>query len=166
MDFNDSQGDKAVINVLREMGADIEISDHEVVARTSRLTGRQIDCNDFIDQFMLLAVVGALAEGETVLTNAEVCRYKECDRISEMHKALKAMGADVEERPDGLVIRKSRLRGASLDSRNDHRMVMTLSVAGMAARGQTLINNIECIKKTFPHYVEQMQGIGCDMQKQ
>ena len=166
MDFNDSQGDKAVINVLREMGADIEISDHEVVARTSSLTGRQIDCNDFIDQFMLLAVVGALAEGETVLTNAEVCRYKECDRISEMHKALKAMGADVEERPDGLVIRKSRLRGASLDSRNDHRMVMTLSVAGMAARGQTLINNIECIKKTFPHYVEQMQGIGCDMQKQ
>ena len=166
MDPADSQGDKAVLDILREMGADVEIAGDEIVARSSALVGREIDCNDFIDQFMLLAVVGARAEGETVLTNAEVCRYKECDRISEMHKALKAMGADVEERPDGLVIRKSRLRGASLDSRNDHRMVMTLSVAGMAARGQTLINNIECIKKTFPHYVEQMQGIGCDMQKQ
>ena len=166
MDFADSQGDKAVVNILREMGANIEIHGHEVIARTSRLEGRTIDCNDFIDQFMLLAVVGAMAEGETVLTNAEVCRYKECDRIAEMCKALKTMGADVQERPDGLVIRKSRLRGACLDSHNDHRMVMTLSVAGLASRGQTLINNIECIKKTFPHYVEQMQGIGCDMQKQ
>jgi len=166
MDFNDSQGDKNVINVLREMGADIEITDDELVARSSRLTGRRIDCNDFIDQFMLLAVVGAMAEGQTELANAEVCRYKECDRIHEMHEALKAMGAEVEERPDGLIVRKSRLHGASLPSHGDHRMVMTLAVAALTARGQTLINDVECIKKTFPHFVEQMQGIGCDMQKQ
>ncbi len=166
MDFGDSQGDKAVINVLREMGADIEIRDDEVIARTSQLTGCEIDCNDFIDQFMLLAVVGALAEGETVLSNAEICRHKECDRISEMHDALSAMGADVEERPDGLVIRKSQLHGTTIHSRRDHRMVMTLSIAAMAAQGQTLIQDIECIKKTFPAFVEQMQGIGCDMQKQ
>jgi len=166
MDFNDSQGDKSVVNVLREMGGDIEITGDELVARSSRLTGRRIDCNDFVDQFMLLAVVGALAEGRTELTNAEVCRHKECDRIHETHQALKAMGADVEQRPDGLIIRKSELHGASLSSRSDHRMVMTLAVAGLAARGQTLITDIDCIKKTFPNFVEQMQGIGCDMQKQ
>ncbi|MHC4294292.1 MAG: 3-phosphoshikimate 1-carboxyvinyltransferase [Planctomycetota bacterium] len=166
MDFNDSQGDKAVVNVLREMGADIEITDEELIAKSSALKGCQIDCNDFIDQFMLLGVVGAMAEGETVLKNAEIARHKECDRISEMYKALKAMGADVEEREDGLVIRKSQLRGASLDSRKDHRMVMTLAVAALNARGQTLISDIECVKKTFPHFVEQMQGVGCDMQKQ
>ncbi|MDP7162570.1 MAG: 3-phosphoshikimate 1-carboxyvinyltransferase, partial [Phycisphaerae bacterium] len=112
LDANDSQGDKAVIDVLRKMGADIELTDDgEVIARTSLLTGCEIDCNDFIDQFMLLAVVGACAEGETVLTNAEICRHKECDRITEVCKALKAMGAEVAERSDGLVIRKSRLRG-------------------------------------------------------
>ena len=166
MDFADPQGDKAVVNVLREMGGDIEMIDGEVVARSSQLNGRVIDCNDFIDQFMLLAVVGALSDGETVLTNAEICRHKECDRISEMHSALTKMGADVEERPDGLIVRKSELHGTSIDSRNDHRMVMTLAVAGMAARGQTLINGVECIKKTFPRFVEQMQGIGGDMQKQ
>ncbi|MCK4601481.1 MAG: 3-phosphoshikimate 1-carboxyvinyltransferase, partial [Phycisphaerae bacterium] len=125
----DCQGDKAVVDVLREMGADIEVTDEAVTARSSKLTGREIDCNDFIDQFPLLAVVGACAEGETVLTNAEICRHKECDRISEVHKALAAMGADVEERQDGLVVRRSQLRGASLDSHNDHRMVMTLAVA-------------------------------------
>ena len=165
VDPDDVQGDKMVVDVLREMGADIEVTDKGVVARSSRLQGREIDCNDFIDQFMLLAVVGACAEGETVLTNAEVCRHKECDRIREMYNALKAMGADVEERPDGLVVRHSRLHGARLDSRNDHRMVMTLSLAGMVASGQTIINNIECVQKTFPRFVESMAAIACDMQK-
>jgi len=166
MDMNDSQGDKAVINILKEMGADIEVAENEVIARSSKLTGREIDCNDFIDQFMLLGVVGAAAEGETRLVNAEVARHKECDRIAQMHHALKEMGADVEERDDGLVIRKSTLNGSALDSMNDHRMVMTLAVAGLTATGQTLISNVECVKKTFPDFVAQMQGIRCDMEKQ
>ncbi len=164
MDFADSQGDKLVVDVLREMGADIETGPDGVTARSSRLKGRRIDCNDFIDQFMLLAVVGACAEGETVLYNAEVCRHKECDRISEMAKALKAMGADVTEQPDGLIVRRSRLHGAHLESRADHRMVMTLSVAALAAAGSTLITESECVRKTFPAFVEQMAGLGCDMQ--
>ena len=166
VDPDDVQGDKAVLEVLREMGADVQLTAAGVIARSSALTGRVIDCNDFIDQFMLLAVVGACAAGETVLTNAEICRHKECDRITQMHKALSAMGADVEERPDGLVIRSSRLRGARLDSRADHRMVMTLALAAMVAEGDSRITDVECVKKTFPSFVEQMTAIGCDMQKQ
>jgi len=166
MDIKDSQGDKAVLDVLRQMGAQIDVTDEAVIARSSQLRGRTIDCNDFIDQFMLLAVAGACAEGETVLTNAEVARYKECDRVAATYKALKAMGAIVEERPDGLVVRKSRLRGAELDSQGDHRMVMTLTVAAMVASGQTTIRDTECVKKTFPDFVAQMEGIGCDVSVQ
>jgi len=165
MDIHDCQGDKAVVEVLRSMGADIEANEQEVIARSSRLKGRQIDCNDFIDQFMMLAVVGACAEGETVLTNAEVCRHKECDRIVEMRKALTAMGADVTERDDGLAIRGGPLRGARLDSRSDHRMVMTLTVAGLLAEGTTVISKVDCVKKTFPGFVGEMQAIGCDLRK-
>jgi len=164
VDVDDVQGDKKVLDVLQEMGADIEVAPDGVIARTSELKGRRIDCNDFIDQFMLLAVVGACAEGETVLYNAEICRHKECDRIAEMAGALKAMGADVEERPDGLVVRRSKLHGARLESRDDHRMVMTLSVAGLVASGQTIINRVECVKKTFPHFVDRMAAMACDMQ--
>ena len=163
MDFADSQGDKAVIDVLRKMGADIEIAGDVVTARSSKLTGCEVDCNDFIDQLTLLALVGACAAGETVLTNAEVCRHKECDRIEAICKALAAMGADVQERRDGLRIRKSTLHAAELDSLADHRMVMTLGVAALVAAGQTSITNIECIRKTFPDFITQMQGIGCDM---
>ncbi|HUS47347.1 MAG TPA: 3-phosphoshikimate 1-carboxyvinyltransferase [Phycisphaerae bacterium] len=166
MDLADPQGDKAVLDVLREMGADIRIEGDTLIGRSSKLRGREIDCNDFIDQFMLLAVVGACAEGQTALANAEMCRHKECDRIAETYHALKAMGADVEERPDGLVVRKSRLSGANIDSRADHRMVMTMAVAALAADGQTVISDIECIKKTFPSFVSQMRGVGCEMEKQ
>jgi 3-phosphoshikimate 1-carboxyvinyltransferase len=164
MDFDDVQGDKEVVNVLKSMGADIEVRGDAVVARSSRLVGREIDCNDFIDQFLLLAVLGAYAEGETLLTNAEVCRHKECDRIAEICRSLKAMGADVQERPDGLLVRRSRLHGAKLDSRSDHRLVMALSVAALGVSGSSLVSDIECIKKTFPNFVEQMQAVGCDMQ--
>jgi len=164
MDFQDSQGDKAVVGVLREMGAKIDVGPDGVVARSGALAGRTIDCNDFVDQFPLLAVVGACAEGQTVLTNAEVCRHKECDRIAETAKALKVMGASVEERPDGLVVRRSRLRGANLDAKSDHRMAMTFTVAGLVADGLTRVAGVECVKKTFPDFVHQMQGIGADVE--
>jgi 3-phosphoshikimate 1-carboxyvinyltransferase len=163
MDPADSQGDKAVLDILRDMGADIRVEGGVVTARSSRLKGRTIDCNDFIDQFPLLAVVGARAEGQTVLANAEVCRHKECDRIAATCRALAAMGAAVEERPDGLAVRGGILRGARIDSHADHRMVMTFAVAGLLASGATTISNVECVKKTFSGFVEQMQGVGCDM---
>jgi 3-phosphoshikimate 1-carboxyvinyltransferase len=164
MDLADCQGDKAVLEVLREMGGRIEVADGRVTARSSRLVGRTIDCNDFVDQLSLLAVVGACAEGETRLVNAEVCRHKECDRIAAAREALAAMGAGVEELPDGLVVRKSRLRPARLASHHDHRVVMTMSLAALVADGETRISDAECVKKTFPHFIEQMQGIGADMQ--
>ena len=166
MDIDDCQGDKAVVDVLRKMGADIQVDgDGQIVARTSFLKGMEIDCNDFVDQFMLLAVVGTFAEGQTVLTNAEICRHKECDRITETCKALKSMSADVKERPDGLVIRQSRLHGTHINSRADHRMVMTMALAGMMADSKTRISDIDCVKKTFPGFVDQMASIGCEIQK-
>jgi 3-phosphoshikimate 1-carboxyvinyltransferase len=73
------------------------------------------------------------------------------------------MGAQVEERPDGLVIKRSRMRGTEQESHADHRMVMALAVAGLAAEGKTTISDIDCVKKTFPSFVQQMQGLGCEM---
>ncbi len=163
VDFDDCQGDKGVVTVLQQMGADIEVTQAGVRARHSMLRGMEIDCNDFIDQFMLLAVVGAFAEGKTTLTNAEACRHKECDRISAMDDALTAMGAQVASRSDGMVVHQSHLTGATLSSRHDHRMVMSMAVAALAASGQTTITEIECVEKTFPDFVEQMTLLGADL---
>ena len=166
LDINDSQGDKATIDVLRGMGADIQVSDDEVIARSSQLRGAEIDCNDIIDQLPVLAIAGAVAQGQTLLYNAAIARSKECDRIAETCKALRAMGANVEERPDGLLVRQSRLHGARINSQHDHRMVMSFAVAGLAASGQTVISDLESIRKTFPIFVDQMQSVGADIQSQ
>jgi 3-phosphoshikimate 1-carboxyvinyltransferase len=168
MNLEDSQGDKAVIDVLRQMGGRIETGDDgALVARSSKLVGREIDCNDFIDQLPLLAVVGAVASGKTILNNAAVARGKECDRIKAMAQSLSAMGANVIERPDGLEITGgANLKGARLSSRNDHRMVMSLAVAGLVASSRSILENADCVKKTFSHFPEQMAGLGCEIRKE
>lgn len=165
MDMNDTQGDRMVLDILRSMGGDIEVQDGTIIARSSELVGREIDCNDFIDQLPLLAVVGVAAAGNTKLVNAAICRGKECDRIKATAQALSAMGGGIAENDDGLIIHNSRLHGAKLSSWHDHRMVMSMSVAALIAGGQTVIHDAGCVKKTFARFPEQMTGLGCEMRK-
>jgi 3-phosphoshikimate 1-carboxyvinyltransferase len=165
MDYEDSQGDKELVEVLRRMGGDITIEGDVVNARSSRLKGMEIDCNNFIDQIPLVAVIGALAEGQTRITNAEIGRKKECDRLAVSEMLLKSMGAEIEQTDDGLLIQGGKLKGAVLDSYKDHRMVMAMGVAAMAAEGDSLITDCQCVKKTFAKFPEQMAAIGAEIRK-
>jgi len=165
MNFDDPQGDKEVLDVFRAMGGDARVEDGTVIARSSKLRGIEVDCNNFIDQLPLMAVAGCFAEGETRIVNAGVCREKECDRIAISAEILGGMGADIEQTDDGLVVRNSRLKGIEFDSHNDHRMVMAMSVAAMAAEGSTTIRHCDCVRKTFPRFVEQMAAVGAEIQK-
>jgi len=101
--------------------------------------------------------------GETRLVNVPQARLKETDRIRVMYEELTKMGARIEELHDGLVIRNSTLRGAVVDGRHDHRVVMALSVAGLAAKGLTEIETAESAAVTFPNYLELMQTLGADV---
>jgi len=163
LDFTDSQPDKAVVDYLRAMGADISIDDTSARIRGSQLTGTEIDMNRTPDALPAMAVAAALAEGETRLVNVPQARNKETDRITCMAEELKKMGADIEELPDGLIIRRSKLTPAELDGRSDHRIVMALSLAAMAIEGQTCIDTAEAINVTFPDYVKLMTALGANM---
>ena len=163
LDFSDSQPDKAVADYLRSMGADINIDKDTVRVKGSKLTGRVIDMNRTPDALPAMAVTAAFAAGSTKLVNVAQARNKETDRISCMACELKKMGAEVEELPDGLIIHQSRLAAANLDGRSDHRIVMALSLAGMAVEGESVIETAEAINVTFPDYVELMAGIGAKM---
>ena len=161
LDFNDKQGDKVVFEILSEMGASIEIGPSEVRIRpTVTLHGHRIDLSDAPDALPILSVVACAAEGETVLDNVAMARIKETDRIAVMCKELGAMGADIEELPDGLVIRKSELHGAMVDGHDDHRVVMALAVAGMIAEGPTRIRSAESVRITYPTFISSMTGLG------
>ena len=116
-----------------------------------------------VDEVPLLAVLATQAEGTTVVRDAAELRVKECDRLAVMASVLNAMGARVEERPDGLVIAgPTPLRGASVDSHGDHRVAMSAFVAGLVAQGETVIENTDCIATSFPEFVELMQELGAD----
>jgi 3-phosphoshikimate 1-carboxyvinyltransferase len=127
------------------------------------LTGTEIDMNRTPDALPAMAVTAAFAEGETRLVNVPQARNKETDRITCMAEELKKMGAHVEELPDGLIIRRSKLKTAALNGRGDHRIVMALSLAAMAIEGQTSIDTAEAINVTFPEYVKLMTAIGANM---
>ena len=163
LNFDDPQGDKKVISLLQKMGAPIEVDearDALYVKKGCKLQRMVLDINDCIDATPILAVAGCFAEGKTELRGAAIARQKESNRISCIVQELKKMGADIEEHPDGLTVSRSSLKGAEVHSFSDHRMALSLAVAGLAAEGETLIKDSGCAEKSYPHFCEQMQKLG------
>jgi 3-phosphoshikimate 1-carboxyvinyltransferase len=163
LDMNDLQGDKKVVSLLGSMGAETVLENEGIRIRGGRLEGRELDLNAIPDALPALAVVGCCAAGATVLKNVPQARLKETDRIAVMARELAKMGARIQELPAGLVIEQSRLQGCAVDGHHDHRVVMALSLAGLAAAGATVIETAEAMAVTFPDYVELMQKLGADM---
>ncbi len=114
-----------------------------------------------IDEFPIFAVAATQAEGTTVIREAAELRVKESDRIASVATELRKMGAQVEERPDGMLIHgPTRLHGAVVECHRDHRLAMALAVAGLVADGPTEIRGAEAIGDSFPGFVETMQALG------
>ena len=164
LDFADSQPDKAVVDYLNAMGADINIEPNSVTVKAGPLKGAQIDMNETPDALPAMAVTAAFAEGTTSLLNVAQARSKETDRIKCIAEELKKMYVDVEELPDGLIIRGGKPRPAELYGWADHRIVMALSLAGLCMDAKCTIETAEAISVTFPDYVELMRSIGANIE--
>ncbi len=166
LDMNDTQGDRAVVDMLRTMGARIEEQDGTLVASGGLLRGAELDLNATPDALPALAATACFAEGETRLVNVPQARIKETDRIAVMRQELIKMGARLTELEDGLVIQGSPLSGAEVSGHGDHRVVMALAIAGLGAQGTTRIATAESVGVTFPNFVELMQALGAAMERE
>lgn len=164
LDFSDHQGDKEVFKFIEKMGAQIKHTSKGVLVRANKLNGIEIDMNATPDALPALAVAGCFAEGKTSLLNVAQARLKECDRISCMATELRKMNAEVEELKDGLIIRQSKLTGTSVSGYNDHRMVMALTIAGMASEGETVVDSAESVNITYPSFIKDMKNIGANIE--
>jgi 3-phosphoshikimate 1-carboxyvinyltransferase len=154
----------AFLDVLRRMGAQIETGlrseDPEPVgwieAHASRLGSAVVSAAEvpaLIDEVPILAVAAALGHGELVVRDAAELRVKESDRISTLAEGLRRMGATVDEHPDGLTVHgRGALTGATVRSHGDHRIAMALAIAGLAAAGETEIEDAGCIAVSFPEF--------------
>jgi 3-phosphoshikimate 1-carboxyvinyltransferase len=164
LDFSDSQPDKAVVDYLKAMGADINIEADSVTVKAAHLKGTELDMNETPDALPAMAVTAAFAEGTTKLINVPQARSKETDRIKCMAEELKKINVDVEELPDGLIINSNKAGSAELHGWSDHRIVMALSLGGLVLNGRCSIDTAEAISVTFPDYVELMKSIGANME--
>ena len=163
LDFSDSQPDKAVVQYLKTMGADITVQHDCVTVRAAPLKGARLDLNRTPDALPAMAVTAAFATGTTELVNVPQARSKETDRIACMAEELKKMAVNVEELPDGLIIRQSSPKPAEMHGWADHRIVMALTIAGLGLDGKCTIDTAEATSVTFPDYAELMTSIGANI---
>jgi 3-phosphoshikimate 1-carboxyvinyltransferase len=160
-----------VLDVLRAMGADVEVHQDDVwggepvgtvVLRGRGLRGTTISgalIPRVIDELPVLCVVATAATGVTEITDAAELRAKESDRIGAIAGALKALAGEVEERPDGLTVYGSRLRGGRVAGRGDHRLAMAFAVAGLLAAGPVVIEEAEAIGVSFPGFFQTLDTL-------
>lgn len=169
MDTRDYQGDKVIIDILQAMGANVEVRNHGLdgirVRGGRELHGIEIDCRDIPDAPPILAVLGTQASGRTVLRNLGASRLKETDRSRVIARELRKMGARITEEPDALIIERSELHGAEIFGNHDHRIIMATAVAGLVAKGETVIDTAEYCAVSFPTFYEVMTGLGHPLEK-
>ncbi|UPW00470.1 3-phosphoshikimate 1-carboxyvinyltransferase [Halorussus gelatinilyticus] len=167
--YPSAQGDSKIVGVLERMGADVDWNRDDGVATVERsaLSGVEVDVGDTPDLLPTVAVLGAVAEGETRIVNCEHVRYKETDRVSAMAEELEKLGAATEETEETLTIRggESELTGARLDGRGDHRVVMSLAVAALAADGPTTISGGEHVDVSFPDFFDVLYDLGATVNR-
>lgn len=156
---NSVQGDMQVLDILTNMGADINFEGDCLVAKKSTLVATDINAEQIPDAVPALSVAAAFAVGTTKIYGAARLRLKESDRISAVANGLKNMGISVIEHPDGLEITGDNVTGGVVNGENDHRIVMAFSVAAAYAKGKTLITDKESINKSYPLFFEDFKKL-------
>ena len=164
-----------VINLLKMMGADIEITNRnekngepvgDIAVRYSKLRGIEMPQEQVplaIDEFPALLIAAAAAQGQTVLRGAKELRVKETDRIAAMIDGLQKLGIQVESLPDGIILKGGTLMDGEIDSYQDHRIAMAFAIAGTIAKGSIKIQNCDNVKTSFPNFVELANNIGMNI---
>lgn len=153
---NSLQGDVRFVEVLERMGCRVEECDAGITVHGKPLRGIDADMNDISDTVMTLGAVACFAAGPTTIRNVGHIRHKETDRIAALATELRKLGAEVEERADGLTITPRPLRGCTVDTYNDHRMAMSLALVGLKVPG-VVVRNPGCVAKTYPGFWRDLE---------
>ncbi len=171
VDFHDSQGDKAVVDHLISMGADIQkdIEGGRLLIKGGKplTSGLTLDLQNTPDSLPAMSVAAAYAQGDTTFIGLDAVRLKETDRVAVMQSELGKMGASIEVGDDYMVVHGGKpLTGAMVESYRDHRIAMAMTIAGFFAKGETVVQDAECVAVTFPNFFEVMGNMGADVETQ
>lgn len=160
------QGDKRLLDILQNMGAVVDYQKDSVrVRRRGDLKGISVDMGDYPDLVPTLAVVAALAQGKTEITNIAHLRFKESDRINDTAAELNKLNIKTEVSEDKMVIYGGKPKSAEVDSHNDHRLAMSLSIAALFAEGSSIINGAEAVSKSYPQFFDDLKKLGAKVEE-
>ncbi len=159
------QGDRRIVELLGGFGADVGAAGDAVRAAAQAMHAQTVDLGATPDLFPVLAVLATQARGESHFVNGAHLRLKESDRIESTVAFLEAMGADIQATPDGCVVRgPTRLRGATVDARGDHRILMAAAVAGLTADHAVEISDAESFRVSYPAFLDDFRALGADLE--
>ncbi|MCK9347824.1 MAG: 3-phosphoshikimate 1-carboxyvinyltransferase [Sphaerochaeta sp.] len=170
LDFQDSQGDKRVIDILQAMGAHVEKDEKQGTLRVkggaTLQGGLTIDLGDIPDSLPALAVAATQAHGVTTFTNLGHVRQKETDRVAEMANKLNALGCDLEAGEDSLVVKgPTRVKGGTVGSSGDHRIAMAMVALALATEEGLTVEDSECAAVSFPGFFDAFRTCGADIRE-
>ena len=162
LDMDDPQGDKRIVDILKEAGCGISVSGDSVTCSEAReLKAMDIDMSDIPDLFPIVCVLMSTAKGTSRLYGAPHLRFKESDRIALTEQMLRALGADITGTEDGCIINGvSRLKGGRIEHNGDHRMMMAAAVASLISDGPVTMDDDGCWNVSFPGFPETMKKLG------
>ncbi|MDP6178358.1 MAG: 3-phosphoshikimate 1-carboxyvinyltransferase [Desulfatiglandales bacterium] len=153
------QGDVVLLDILEEMGCRVERETERVVVQGGELSGIEVDMGAMPDMVPTLAAIALFARGKTAIRNVSHLRLKESDRLGAVAFEWRRLGGRVEELEDGIIIHGGeRLSGGVMDPHNDHRLAMSLAIAGLRVPG-IKIKNEHCVNKSFPRFWELWDGL-------
>jgi len=161
LDLSSHQGDKVMVDLIKQMGGDIRAEAEGLVVKKSDTRGIVIDVSQCPDLVPILAVLGSLSKGTTTIINGERLRFKESDRLMATALELNKLGGNIEETADGLVIHGvDGFTGGHVQSHNDHRIAMALAIATIRASGRIILDGAEAVNKSYPHFWEDFKAVG------
>ncbi|MDR0778016.1 MAG: 3-phosphoshikimate 1-carboxyvinyltransferase [Methanomassiliicoccaceae archaeon] len=161
IDMNDPQGDKMIVEILKNAGAYVSENGDEITASAGMLKGADIDMSDIPDLFPIVAVLLSTAKGKSRLYGAPQLRFKESDRIKATVNMLSALGADIAETDDGCVMNGiKKLKGGEIEHLEDHRILMAAAVASLVCDNPVTMRKSNCYDISYPLFIEHMKRLG------
>lgn len=161
INFNSKQGDKAILDIVHQMGGEIIQKETSLVVLPSKTTGTTIDVSQIPDLVPILSVLAAVSSGTTHLINGSRLRIKESDRLTSTATELRNIGAEITELDDSLMIQGQKyLTGGLTDSWNDHRIAMALAIASIRCRDSVGIEGSHSVEKSYPNFWEDFKSLG------
>ena len=163
LDMESAQGDRAIVSLLEEFGAETKMILNQITVTNKEMKGIRIDASQIPDLVPVLCVAGAAAEGKTEIYNAGRLRMKESDRLAVMAECLKKIGVEVEEKEDGLIITGGCNPPEGeiiIDSHNDHRIVMAMAIAAVSLGVEITIENADAVNKSYPSFFIELTKLG------